>query len=194
MRVAHPADQTSDVELLVALPHDVAAFEAFYDRYFARVTAFAAKRCTSAEDVADVVAQTFVRLLDAAERYEPARATPSAFTLGIAANVVRELYRRGARQRALIARLTGRDLLDADDIGRIDAAIDAARAACALRPAIDAMPPGEQAVLLLVSDGRSPGQAADALGISPAAAWTRLSRARRRLRRLATDPDEGAPR
>jgi len=193
MSVAPPADHTTDVELLAALPHDLAAFEAFYDRYFARVTAFAAKRCTSAEDVADVVAQTFVRLLGAAERYDPARAAPAAFVLGIAANVVRELYRRSTRQHALVARLSGRDLLDGDDIERIDAAIDAARAARELRPAIDAMPPGEQAVLLLVSDGRSPGQAAAELGISPAAAWARLSRARRRLRRLTTDPDEGAP-
>lgn len=194
MSVAPTADEPSDTELLSALPHDVAAYQAFYDRHFARVTAFAARRCTSAEDVADVVAQTFVRLVDAAERYDPARGEPAAFVVGIAANVVRELYRRSARQRDVIARLTGRDLLDDDDVERIDAAIDAARAARALRPAIDAMPPGEHAVLLLVSDGRSPGQAADELGISPAAAWARLSRARRRLRRLATEPDEGANR
>lgn len=191
MSVAPPADQTSDVELLIALPHDLAAFEAFYDRFFARVTAFAARRCTSADDVADVVAQTFVRLLGAAERYEPDRAAPGAFVLGITANVVRELYRRGARQRDLVARLSGRDLLDGDDIERIDAAIDSARAARAMQPAIAAMPAGEQAVLLLVSDGRSPGQAADELGISPAAAWASLSRARRRLRRLTVDPREG---
>jgi hypothetical protein len=61
MSVAHPADETRDAELLVVLPHDVAAFEAFYDRDFAGVTAFATERCTSAEDVGAVVAQTFGR-------------------------------------------------------------------------------------------------------------------------------------
>jgi hypothetical protein len=41
----------------VALPHDLGAFGAFYERYVDRVTAFAARRCSCAEDVADVVAQ-----------------------------------------------------------------------------------------------------------------------------------------
>lgn len=76
------ADPASDADLLTAMPHDLSAFEAFYDRYFERVTAFAARRCSSAEDVADVVAQTFVRLLSAAPRYDPARAQPAAFVFG----------------------------------------------------------------------------------------------------------------
>jgi RNA polymerase sigma factor (sigma-70 family) len=182
------ADGASDADLLVAMSRDVAAFEAFYDRYFERVMAFAARRCSSAEDAADVVAQTFVQLLGAARRYDPARGQPAAFVLGIAANVVRELHRNGARRRALVSKLAGRDLLDSDDIERIEAVIDATQVAGALTDALDDVPPGERQVLLLVADGRTPGQAADELGISTGAAWTRLSRARRRLRALVNEP------
>ncbi len=184
------ADGASDADLLVALSQDVAAFEAFYDRYFGRVAAFAARRCSSAEDVADVVAQTFVQLLGTAERYDPGRGRPDAFLFGVAANVVRELHRSGARRRALVAKLAGRDLLDGADVERIEAAIDAARTAGAMNDALDGVPPGEREVLLLVADGRTPGQAADELGISPGAAWTRLSRARRRLRALVNEPHD----
>jgi len=150
------ADGASDADLLVSLSQDVAAFEAFYDRNFERVAAFAARRCSSAEDVADVVAQTFVQLLGAAERYDPGRGRPDAYLFGIAGNVVRELHRNGARGRALVARLAGRDLLDGDDIERIEAALDAAQAAGALTGALDDVPPGEREMLLLVADGRTP--------------------------------------
>jgi RNA polymerase sigma factor (sigma-70 family) len=191
MSMAEPA---KDAELLAAIPQDVAAFEAFYDRYFERVTAFAARRCSCAADVADVVAQTFVRLLSAAGRYDPERAEPAAFVLGITANVIRDLHRSGARRRALVGRLAGRDLLDPDDVDRIEAAIDATRSAAAVRAAVDELPPGERMVLQLVADGRTPSQAAADLGISAGAAWTRLSRARRRLRGLITDPRTGESR
>jgi RNA polymerase sigma-70 factor, ECF subfamily len=184
------AEGVNDADLLVALPQDVAAFEAFYDRYFERVAAFAARRCSSAEDVADVVAQTFAQLLGTAERYDPGRGRPDAFLFGIAANVVRELHRSGARRRALVSKLAGRDLLDGDDIERIEAAIDAAQAAGALTGALEDVPPGEREMLLLVADGRTPGQAADELGFSPGAAWTRLSRARRRMRALVNGPHD----
>lgn len=187
------ADRASDADLLAAIPQDASAFEAFYDRYFERVTAFAARRCSCAEDVADVVAQTFVHLLSAAPRYDPARGQPAAFVFGIAANVVRDLHRRGARRRALVSKLAGRDLLDGDDIERIEAAIDAATAAGAMNGALRKLPAGERVLLQLVADGRTPSQAADELGISAGAAWTRLSRARRRLRRrgFVDDPKTG---
>jgi RNA polymerase sigma factor (sigma-70 family) len=191
-------DTPTDAALLAALPRDVAAFEAFYRRYVRRVTAFAAPRCSCAADVADVVAQTFVRLLGAAERYDPGRAPPVAFVLGIAANVARDVHRHRARDQALIARLTGRDLLDAEESDRIEAAIDAARSAGDLRDDLAAIPTGERDVLRLVADGRTPGQAARELGISPNAARTRLSRARRRMRTSittrATDHDRGVHR
>ena len=171
-----------DAELLVAAASDVAAFEQFYRRSVRRVSGFAAARCSCAEDVADAVALTFVRLLDAAERYDPLRGGADAFVMGIAANVVRDVHRRGSRQRALLSKLAGRDLLDPDDIERVDAAIDAARTADRVLDALDRVPAGEQAMVRLVASGRTPGEAAEQLGISPGAGWTRLSRARRRLR------------
>jgi RNA polymerase sigma-70 factor (ECF subfamily) len=181
----------SDAELLAALPDDLGAFEAFYRRHVRRVTTFTAGRCSSVDDVADVVAQTFVRLLDVADRYDPDRADPLGFVCAIAANLARDTHRKTARRRALVARLAGRDLLDGDEIERVEAAIDAARAAGPAHAALDAVPPGEQEVLRLVAAGRTPGQAAEELGISPGAAWTRLSRARRRVRtHLTATPDQ----
>jgi RNA polymerase sigma factor (sigma-70 family) len=100
-------EQRADADLLVALPHDLGAFEAFYERYVDRVTAFAARRCSCAEDVADVVAQTFVRLLEVADRSDPTRGDPGPFVFGIAVNAARDLHRRGSRQRAIASKLVG---------------------------------------------------------------------------------------
>jgi RNA polymerase sigma-70 factor, ECF subfamily len=182
------AEPVSDADLLAALPHDVAAFEAFYRRHVERVAAFAATRCDSAADVADVVGLTFVRLLDVADRYDPERGEPGAFVCGIAANAARQLRRTAARQRALVWKLSGRDLLDDDDVDRIDAAIDAARAAPGAEAAVEDVPDGEQAMLRLVARGLTPGQASRELGISAHAGWARLSRARRRVRIRMTNP------
>jgi Sigma-70 region 2 len=71
------------------------------------VTAFAARRCSCAEDVADVVAQTFVRLLEVADRSDPTRGDPGPFVFGIAVNAARDLHRRGSRQRAIASKLVG---------------------------------------------------------------------------------------
>lgn len=176
------AESASDAELLAVASADGAAFERLYRRYVRRVSAFAAARCSSPDDVADTVAETFVRLLDAADRYDPERGQPAAFVFGIAAHVVQDVHRHRSRHGALVSKLAGRDLLDRDDVERVEAALDAARAAGPVHDAVAAVPPGEQEVLRLVVDGRTPGQAARELGISSAAAWTRLSRARQRIR------------
>jgi RNA polymerase sigma factor (sigma-70 family) len=179
----------ADADLLVAAARDRQAFDAFYRLHVRRVTAFAARRCSNAADVADVVAQTFLHLIGAAERYDPGRAEPAAFVLGIANNVIRDLYRQGSRQLAVASKLAGRDLLDDEEIERIDAAIDAARAAGPAHTALATTPPGEKEVLRLVADGRTTGEAARELGISSDAARARLSRARRRIRNdLAQNP------
>jgi RNA polymerase sigma factor (sigma-70 family) len=185
------ARHASDAELLAALPDDVAAYEAFYRSYVRRVTAFATRRCSCAEDVADVGAVTFVRLLDAARRYDPARGEPAAFLMGIAANVIRDQARRDARQKALVSRLSTRDQLDDDDISRIEAAICAAQLTADVRDALAAAPPGEREMLQLVARGHTQAQAAAQLGISHGAGRVRLARARQRLRRhIDADTEE----
>jgi RNA polymerase sigma-70 factor (ECF subfamily) len=176
------ARHATDADLLAALPDDVGAYERFYRSYVRRVTAFAAKRCSCAEDVADVVAVTFVRLLGAARRYDPALGEPAAFVMGITANVIRDQERRDARQQALLAKLATRERLDDDDVDRIDAAICAAQLTGDMSEALSAIPPGEREMLRLVASGRTQAQAAAQLGISPGAGRVRLTRARRRLR------------
>jgi RNA polymerase sigma-70 factor, ECF subfamily len=184
------ARHATDAELLAAVPDDVAAYEEFYRGYVRRVTAFAAKRCSCAEDVADVVAVTFFRLLDAARRYDPALGEPAAFVMGIAANVIRDQERRDARQQALLSKLAVRERLDQDDVERIDAAINAAQLTGDVCDVLAAIPPGERDMLRLVVSGHTQAQAAAELGISHAAGRVRLTRARRRLRRHISDAEE----
>ena len=180
-----------DGELLLRATGDMAAFEAVYRRFVGNVTAFAVTRCTSAADVADVVAQTFVRLLHVADRYDPDRGEPVTFILTIAANAVHDLHKGSQRRRLLVDRLAGRDLLDADETERVEAALDAARAAGAAEAALAAGPASEEELVRMVASGASPSEAALALGISPGTARVRLFRARRRLRsELTPSPDE----
>jgi RNA polymerase sigma-70 factor (ECF subfamily) len=137
-----------------------------------------------------VVAQVFVHLLRVADRYDPARGAPGAFVFAVAGNVLRDHQRRSRRHRALVHRLAGRDLLSADEIELVEAAIDAARAAPAVEAALAGVSDGDGEVLRLVAAGASPAEAARALGISPGAARGRLFRARRRVRsRLITNEE-----
>lgn len=183
--------RADDRELMLALGSDVGAFEVFYRRHVGRVSAYAARRCASAADVADVVAQTFVRLFEVADRFDPTRGTALAFLFAIEGSVVRDHHRSVRRQRRLVFRLAGRDLLDADDTDRIDTAIDAARAFPAARDLLRTVPEEQGAVLQMVADGVSTTQAAKALGISPGTARVRLFRARRRIReQLANGQEE----
>ncbi|HYZ99096.1 MAG TPA: sigma-70 family RNA polymerase sigma factor [Acidimicrobiales bacterium] len=180
-----------DRTLFARAAGDVDAFETLYRRYVARVTAYAATRCSCAADVADVVAQTFVRLLSVADRYDAARGEPIAFLLSIAGSVIGDHHRSRERDRRLLERVAGRELLDTDESERIEAAIDAARAAGEARDAVRDAPAGERDVLELVAAGASPAEAAAALGISPTNARVRLHRSRRRIQsRLAVKPEE----
>jgi RNA polymerase sigma-70 factor (ECF subfamily) len=179
--------EDDDGGLLAAARGDIGSFEKVYRRYVGRVTAYAATRCASAADVGDVVAQTFVRLLRVADRYDPDRGEPGAFVFAVAANVVRDHHRSTRRQRQLVHRLAGRDLLDdADEIELVDAAIDAARAAPAAERALDTVSVSEEEILRMIADGASPSEAAVVLGISPVAARGRLFRARRRVKAQLT--------
>lgn len=163
---------------------DADAFAVFFRRHERRITAFAVRRCHHADEVADVVSDTFLVALRRAGQFRAEREDAVPWLYGIAANLLAERRRGGDVRRRLLGRLRGASpRLAPDESAAVDAAIDAERTGDELRGALLAIPAGERAVLELVAlDDLTPAEAAQALGLSQNAARLRLSRARRRLR------------
>jgi RNA polymerase sigma-70 factor (ECF subfamily) len=158
--------QLTDARLLHDAAHgDANAFAILFRRHVGPVTLYAVRRCNDPEDVADLVADTFLIALQAAGRYIPETDTALPWLFGIARRVLARQRRRSA------------------------GAIDASRQAPALEAALACLSSGEREVLELVAyDGLSPSEAAMVLNLSPNAARLRLSRARRHLRHLLEGP------
>ena len=106
-----------------------------------------------------------------------------AWLLGVAANCASTQARARLRGLAVASAVSGRRLLDDDDYERLERQIDAARLAPALAAALASLGDRDRELLELVElDGLAPAEAARVVGVQPAAARMRLSRARRRLR------------
>jgi RNA polymerase sigma-70 factor (ECF subfamily) len=169
---------------------DPAAFEAFYRRHVAEVGRFIARRVDDPYTVADLTAEVFLQVIDAAEGYRGGPGGARGWLYGIARNVVAAARRDTQRRQQREVRVAGRRLLDGEELLRIEERIDAARQLAALTPELAALPEGERAVLELVGyDGLTLTEAAAALGIRPGTARVRLHRARRAVRPL---PDPAA--
>jgi len=162
---------------------DPAAFSELYRAHVGEVTRFVARRVADPHLAADLTAEVFLAAIDAAERYRGSSGGPRTWLFGIARHVIAAEFRRSARERRVESQIAGRRLLDADDIDRLMAKIDAARQVRALHDELRALPETERAVLELIAvDGLSIAEAAAALGIRPVTARVRLHRARRALR------------
>lgn len=181
-------DERLDEELVSLAGSDPDAFEELYRRTVGKVTGFAVRRCRTPEDVADLVAATYVAVIDSAHRFDPERGAVLPWLLGIAAHQHAGTLRRSQREAGALGRLAGRSLLDEDDYQRLVEQIDAARLCPQLRSAIEGLPAGERRVVELIGmDGLTLTAAAAALDIRPATARMRLSRGRRKLRRVVGD-------
>ena len=168
---------------------DPAAFTRFYRAHVDEVTSFVARRVADPHLVADLTAEVFVAVIDAAPRYRGSFGGPRTWLYGIARNVIAGERRRAAHELRVASRIAGRRLLDDDDIARLEERIDAespGRAACR---ALAGLPPDERAVLELVAiDGLPVKDAAAALGIRQGTARVRLHRARRVARQAMGAP------
>jgi RNA polymerase sigma factor (sigma-70 family) len=174
--------ETNDRDLLAALAVDPRAFEAFYRRHVDRVIGFAARRLRDPDDVADVVATTFLTVLSAVGSYDPQRGEPVAWLLGITGRLIADRARRSQRDLALTSKIAGRRLLDSDDIERLEERIAAEQSADAVMAAVRRLKPRDREALMLVGvDGLTPTQAAGVLGISAPNFRMRLTAARRAL-------------
>ncbi|WP_433236434.1 RNA polymerase sigma factor [Actinomadura nitritigenes] len=169
---------------------DSSAFTAFYLRHVDDVLHFVVRRVADPHLAADLTADVFVAVIESADSYRGGAGGPRAWLYGIARNVIASHARRASRQRDTEAKVAGRRLLDADDIGHLEERIDAAEEARRVYMEMAALHVGERAVLELIAvDGLTVTEAAAALGIRPVTARVRLHRARHALQAAAQTPD-----
>jgi RNA polymerase sigma-70 factor (ECF subfamily) len=160
---------------------------------------YAARRCERPADVDDVVAETFIAVLEAAERYDPSKGEVRVWLLGIAHNQLGLLRRNERRQRGLVV-AAGREAgLSEDAFSCLLERISAVQEGEAMQRALAQLAGDQREALLLVSgDELSLKEAAAVVGITAAAFRVRLFRARRTMRSLlppaGADVQRGAPR
>ncbi|HEX8628417.1 MAG TPA: sigma-70 family RNA polymerase sigma factor [Catenuloplanes sp.] len=168
---------------------DPEVFTAFYRAHVDDVLRFVTRRVADPHTAADITAEVFRAVIESASSFQPERGSPVAWLFGIARHQIAGDNRRRVREAERQQRIAGRRLLDADDIGRLEARIDAAGEVRRLYRQLAELPEPERAVLELVAvDGLSTVEAAQALGIRPGTARVRLLRARRRLRTVLDRP------
>ena len=185
-------DSTDAALLTAASNGDADSFAMFFRRHVSPVTFYGLRRCSDPDDVADLVAETFLVALQASGRYVPETTTALPWLFGIARRVLAKQRRRRAGTRRLLVKATNSHLLfTASEEDAVAAAIDAARQAPLLEAGLASLSASEREVLELVAyDGLTPSEVALMLNLSPNAARLRLSRARRHLR-LVLDPTQG---
>jgi RNA polymerase sigma-70 factor (ECF subfamily) len=166
-----------------AIATDPDEFEEFYREHLESVQRFVARRVSDPHLAADLTAEVFLAAVDSASSYRPDRGVPAAWLVGVARNVVATEFRRQARDRAVVRRISGRRLLDADSLARIEERIDAEREGRELYAALASLPARDRALMELVAlDGLSVTDAAAVLGVKPGTARVRLHRSRARVK------------
>ncbi len=164
---------------------DPDAFEEFYREHLESVQRCVARRVADPFLAADLTAEVFLAAIDSVASYRPDRGMPGAWLAGVARNVIAGEFRRQARDREVVRRLSGRRLLDADALAHIEERIDAERETRRLYDALASLPPRDRALLELVAvDGLTVTEAAGVLGVKPGTARVRLHRSRARVQSL----------
>ena len=159
------------------LAGDETAWKTLYQESFAGLYAYVLWRCAGLRDAADeVVQETWLTAVRRIGRFDPARGGFAGWLCGIAANVLRNHFRRERVRRS-----SGAYAIPRQDSGRLrdPARQDSERVARALA----ALPERYEAVLRAkYLDGRSVADIAAAGGESPKAVESLLTRARQAFR------------
>ncbi|MEU5904743.1 sigma-70 family RNA polymerase sigma factor [Micromonospora sp. NPDC047527] len=157
-------------------------FRRVYAANFEPLLAYAMRRVEQPEDAADVVAETFL-VAWRRSRHMPPDTEVRPWLYGVARRVLANHHRSGLRRGRLGDRLRQRlrAVIVADPGSEVPERLT-------VRAALARLGEQDRELLMLTFwEGLEPREAADVLRISPAAARTRLSRARARLRQLVGD-------
>ncbi|NUW35982.1 RNA polymerase sigma factor [Nonomuraea sp. SMC257] len=162
---------------------DIHRFEAVYTATYDRITAYAARRCDSPQDAADVVAETFVIVWRKIDELPPG-AEARLWVYGVARNVLAD-HRRGALRR----QARHRDL-DAEMADLHGDPADHSVERSAIAQAFRTLPDDDRELLALVAwEGLDREEIATMLGLSRNAVRIRLHRARRRFSRALDEAE-----
>jgi RNA polymerase sigma-70 factor (ECF subfamily) len=173
----------SDADVIAASRIDAACFGEIFDRYFADIARYFARRVGQAI-ADDLAAETFVIAFRDRARYDSAAADARPWLFGIAANLARRHWRSERRRLRAYAR-TGVDPLGRLDTDEIDRRLDALSSGPALAQALAEMRHSDREILLLFAWAElSYEEIAVALSIPVGTVRSRLSRARARVREL----------
>jgi RNA polymerase sigma factor (sigma-70 family) len=180
-------DDARDVESSV---HDPDRFTAVFDRYFAEIHGYAARRL-GPDAADDIAADTFTTAFGERRRFDAERGMVRAWLYGIATNHIARYRRRELRGYRAMARL-GPAPAGESHADRVIERVAASEVGRQLAGALAALNRGDREVLLLTAlAGLSHAEIAVALGIPYGTVGSRLNRVRRKLRaELAQmDPD-----
>ncbi|HVE76665.1 MAG TPA: RNA polymerase sigma factor [Actinomycetota bacterium] len=171
--------QENDADLLTRISTDASALEELYRRHVGIITGYAVRRCDQPADVVDLVAATFLAVLESAHTYKPHKGEALPWIIGIASRLHSNKMRRRFREFRAINRIGLRVDLTPDDIEAIEERIDSERQSPQLTYALSQLrEPYREALRLVAYDGLTQTEAAQALQISPTTLRKRLSRAR----------------
>ena len=160
------------------------AFRSLFDSYYARIFAFVQRRLKDMALAEEVTADVFFEVWRSAEGFRGASKV-STWLFGIATYKCLEADRNRRRhKRAAVIPTQDEILWRASDDTDAQAALEARSELRWIRTRIDALPEGQREVAeLALFDGQSTEEIAQRLGLSPGTVKSRLSRARRELRR-----------
>lgn len=177
---AHSEDIDDAADLLARSARgDRRAFDEIVARYGPVALRVAARMAPDRQSAEDIAQEAMVRIWRRADEFDPRRARFTTWLYRIVVNLCIDL-RRKPRPVALPEDF---DPVDPSAGAAEDVELDERRAA--LVRAIDALPSGQRAALMLVYDeGLSGAEAAQVLGVTAKAVERLLARARARLREL----------
>src|SRR3984885_12583451 len=138
-------DTRTDGEAIAASLHEPGRFAAVFDRHFAELSAYLARRVERAL-AEELASETFVRAFAARSGYDPAYPDARPWLYGIATNLLRRHARSEERRRRAYARALERDELPAS----VEAVAERTDAR-AVAGALSRLSPADRDTLLLLA-------------------------------------------
>ena len=180
-------DETTDAELIAASIAYPTVFGEVFNRHYGCVYGFIARRLGPSE-AADLASEVFLRAFRARHKYDTSRDCCRPWLCGFAYRIVGDRLRTSRRQNENVIHQTVD--VSPSDLETAEDRLVAEPASVDLNRALSDLPSKDRDALLLYAlEGLSYAQIATIMNIPPGTVGSRLSRARRAVRRAIPDLD-----